>query len=183
MKEKISDLWYDFTSLWPCRKIEKIYDFFRYDIPYGVQNLVLWFPTIWQDRNWAETYIELILRRKLEIMSDSILKCNNHTCAKADAKQMKACIKLIDRMHNGEYGYLDAHDKKWGDLNTWFTQCDDKPKLFKWNSSRPNANTPKLIEQERAEFMEAMNKEDEAQRRDQKALYLIMNKNSRRWWQ
>ena len=170
------------------RPIVRIHDFIRYEIPYGVKNLIRWFPMIWEDRDWDFLYMLHLLKQKLVFMSDSIERCGNHVDHMKDVRQMRACIKLIDKILNDEYGYIEAHEKKWGALSLTFEPAYDhetgeqNPHLCKMVSNRANALFPKDREQELEEYRIALTKEDQANRRISKALFLIINKNYRRWW-
>ena len=170
------------------RPIVRIHDFIRYEIPYGVKNLIRWFPMIWEDRDWDFLYMLHLLKQKLVFMSDSIEHCGNHVDHMKDVRQMRACIKLIDKILNDEYGYMKAHDEKWGTLSMTFEPAYDhetgehNPHFCKMVSNRANALFPKDREQEREEYRIALTKEDQANRRISKALFLIINKNYRRWW-
>ena len=121
-------------------------------------------------------------------MSDSIERCGNHVDHMEDVRQMRACIKLIDKILNDEYGYIEAHEKKWGALSITFEPAYDhetgehNPHLCKMVSNRANAPFPKDREQELEEYRIALTKEDQANKRISKALFLIINKNYRRWW-
>lgn len=73
-------------------------------IKQGINNLIIWFPVIYRDSWWDHSYLYLILRKKLELMekgfrSEYAMSAN----AERDAKNMKICILLLDRLLNDDY--------------------------------------------------------------------------------
>jgi hypothetical protein len=95
-------------------------------------------------------------------------------------KALKLCIKLLERL-NGNYNrFMTMHDKKWGELHTWFEPSVNG--LTYWKCSRPNANTPEFTEKERKEFLEAANADYRQEIRDRKIVYKLINKYIRDWW-
>lgn len=80
-------LWEEF-----CFEVSHICDtiriFFR-NIYYGIQNLVYYFPTIWEDRHWDYEYcIDLIEKKLIQmrngIRKDNILAETNKVCKEID---------------------------------------------------------------------------------------------------
>lgn len=101
------------------------------DIKWGIQNLIYWIPTVWRDRNWDGNYIYEILKHKLKAQADYIGKRNIHTRAQYDARNMRICIKLIEKLQDDYYEmeYTDyAKDKH------WFEPCKDQPGYSTWES-------------------------------------------------
>ena len=64
--------WEAFTW-WVGDKFSNFIQFFR-NIDYGIQNLWLWLPIIWSDRNWDQYYIYEILEFKIRNTRDLIDK-------------------------------------------------------------------------------------------------------------
>ena len=83
------------------------------------------------------------------------------------ARQMRACVKLIDKIIEDDYGYYSAHNEKWGKVRMGFepTYSEDSGKLddtrFRATFYRPKAQLPAEREQENAEFFIACRKEEE----------------------
>ena len=69
----------------------------------GIENIVEWFPIIYQDRWWDHSFLYSILRKKLEIMEKNFRCCGISTQAEKDADNMKKCILLLDRLINDAY--------------------------------------------------------------------------------
>jgi len=98
--EKITDWWWDNIG-W------KIRDFYR-----SINSVIRWFPIIWKDRDWDDSYIFTILQTKLKFQSKYIGDRDIHTRAKRDAEVMNICIRLIDKLMEDFYDmeYLDYHE-------------------------------------------------------------------------
>jgi len=92
------------------------------NIKHGIKNLWYWFPIIWSDRNWDSHYTLEILKHKLTAQSDYIEHADRHTRAQYDARNMRICISLIDKVNDETYSsaYSDYATTK-----HWFEPCDD----------------------------------------------------------
>jgi hypothetical protein len=82
----------------------KIKQFFR-----RIRNLYRWFPIIWKDQDWDDHYIWEILKFKLTNQANYIAEHDRHTRAQYDAKLMRLCVKLMDRVQSEYYRaeYMD----------------------------------------------------------------------------
>ena len=97
----------------------------------GVKNLIYWFPIIWKDRNWDDHYIFEVLKHKLKAQAKYIGDRDFHTRAQLDAKRMRLCVKLIQKVQDEDYAieYMDyAKDR------VWFTPCEDREGSSLYNS-------------------------------------------------
>jgi len=85
--------------------------YYHRDIYTGIRNLIRWFPVIWKDRSWDDSYIWEILKTKLKYQSDYIGKRGSHLDAKRDAQKMMTCVRLIDKIKFETYQseYVDYH--------------------------------------------------------------------------
>lgn len=97
----------------------------------GIANLIYWFPIIWKDRNWDSHYIFEILKHKLEAQAQYIGSNDRHTRAQQDARRMRICVKLMQKIQDDEYSgeYIDYHKDR-----VWFTDCEDHPDSYLMNS-------------------------------------------------
>jgi hypothetical protein len=156
---------------------KKIKSFFRYDIPYGVKNLYLWFKVIWTDRYWDYHFIFIILRHKLYLMEKYIRENDNHTEAKRDADQVKECLVILDRLVNDVYFDLahKEYEEKWGEIKFRV----ENNQLFMNN---PKVKTPEDKEEERHDFNNAIMKEDVLKKNDITRLFDLMKHNIQNWW-
>jgi hypothetical protein len=112
MKDKIYDIYWNLIG-W---KIRYIYRKFK--------NLYRWFPVIWNDQDYDNHYIFDILKFKLKNQAKYIGDNDRHTRATLDAKRMKICVELIDKVSDEYYSgeYMDYYEIKWE-----FIDVPDKP--------------------------------------------------------
>jgi hypothetical protein len=89
--------------------------YYHKDFINGVKNLWKWFPVIWKDRDWDDHYIWEILKFKLLNQADYIGTEDRHTRAKHDAKVMRLCVSLMDKIQNEFYSseYFDYYETEW----------------------------------------------------------------------
>lgn len=80
----------------------KIKDFFRRIKP-GLGNVIRWFPVIYKDRWWDHSFLYSILKKKLELMEEGFRTAGCSTNSEKDAKNMKICVLLLDRLINDAY--------------------------------------------------------------------------------
>ena len=85
------------------RLFRNIWWFFRYDLGYGLQNLLKWFPLIWRDRDWDHCYVLAILEKKFQQMSDLQEQHGSGVHSKRHARQLKIASHLCRRMQNEPY--------------------------------------------------------------------------------
>lgn len=117
--EKIS-LWWKFEGRYYHKNLKQ-----------GLKNLWYWLPIIWKDRNWDQHYIYEVLKHKLKAQAKYIGDSDRHTRAQQDARRMKICVKLIEKIQDDFYQieYADyAKDKH------WFEPCKDKEGYSEWKS-------------------------------------------------
>lgn len=90
----------------------------------SVKKLIRWFPIIWKDRDWDDHYIWEIMKNKLRWQAKYIGDRDWHTRAAMDAKRMRLCASLIDKVQDEFYGgeYMDYHESKFD-----FLDIPDKP--------------------------------------------------------
>lgn len=80
-------------------KIKHIY----YKFYIGIKNLIVYFPIIWNDRNFDYYFIYKLLHHKLKLTRNSIKKVNIHTSSKRDAEILNTIIKLIELQDSDYY--------------------------------------------------------------------------------
>ena len=90
----------------------------------SVNKLIRWFPIIWKDRDWDDHYIWEIMKNKLRWQAKYIGDRDFHTRAAMDAKRMRLCANLMDKVQDEFYSseYMDYHESKWN-----FLDIPDKP--------------------------------------------------------
>jgi hypothetical protein len=111
--------------------IEKISLWWRFDgrhiprnIMEGIKNIIYWFPIIWKDRNWDQSFIYEVLKHKLKAQANYIDTKDRHTRAKQDARRMRLCVSLIQICQDDTYNteYMD-----YAETDFWFEDVEDKP--------------------------------------------------------
>lgn len=111
--------------------IERISLWWRFDgrhipsnIMEGIKNIIYWFPIIWKDRNWDQSFIYEVLKHKLKAQANYIETKDRHTRAKQDARRMRLCVSLIQICQDDTYNteYMD-----YAETDFWFEDIEDKP--------------------------------------------------------
>jgi hypothetical protein len=169
------------------------------EIKWGIQNLIYWFPIIWKDRNWDGHYIFEVLKHKLVSQSDYIARRDWHTRAQQDARRMRICVKLIQKINDDYYNleYMDYHKDR-----VWFTDCEDTPGSSLYNSETIWEKYDDYFEKYPLVYKRILNgegfspikgREDDKhfiamsiahfnQQRAQDLLFKIINDNINGWW-
>lgn len=80
----------------------------------GCKNLIKWFPVIWRDRDWDNSFIYEIIKVKLNNQAGYIGSHNRHQRAKRDAELMRLTSRLIERCQDDYYDseFMDYHESK-----------------------------------------------------------------------
>jgi hypothetical protein len=116
----------------------RIYNWWRWDGQYlpkeikrGIQKIWYWLPIIWKDRDWDGHYIFEIMKHKLQAQAKYIGDRDFHTRAQQDARRMRLCVKLMQKIQDEDYTmeYMDYHKDR-----VWFTDCEDRPGSSLMNS-------------------------------------------------
>jgi hypothetical protein len=97
-----------------------------------VKNIVRWFPIIWKDRDYDDSYIMEILKFKLSNQANYISKKDRHTRAQYDAQKMRLCVRLIEKFQE-EYYSLEYFD--YFNMEVSFTECVDRPDCSEMNTT------------------------------------------------
>jgi hypothetical protein len=104
----------------------KIWDFFRYDLPKGIKNIIFFWKVIWNFRPWDSTYNLRIFARSLEPLRDSIING-----MEVDGPRLKKVAKIeraIEILNNiTDDKYTDIAEEQLGyEVNTEYTFSDDE---------------------------------------------------------
>ena len=154
----------------------------------AVKNLVRWFPVIWEDKDWDDSFIYKILQFKLKNQAEYIGRRDWHTNAKRDAEKMMTCVRLIDKINEEYYGmeYFEYYDCDMSTNNPncyleFITTRDDLDTYFAKYSL-----TYKKIE---AEYGDTKDRSSTAllmgmdrQEKARKLLFKILEQNIEGWW-
>ena len=177
--------------------LEKIQLWWRFEGKYyhrdfitGIKNLWNWFPTIWKDRDWDQTFIYEILIHKLEKQAKRIGQCDWHTGAKRDAEKMLLCARLAriqqEDLYMMEYmEYLDQdfefiptdETEEYFTMESTTTRDDLVDYLYKYRRQH------KLIDKtDKDNHRIAIEIARNNQERSRKLLFKIMEENIEGWW-
>jgi hypothetical protein len=84
------------------RRIKDIIDFFRYDLPLGLENLRVYGPIIWRNREWDYVFLLRLMELKFRRMS-AALENGYHLHNDRYARQLRVCAELCKRMLDDNY--------------------------------------------------------------------------------
>jgi len=107
---------------------------------------------------------------------------------KDELQALRICIKLLNRLNNDDHyhRHFERHEAKWGELKSEWPPADidknGKVLNYLWVTSRPNANTPELIKQEREESRARWMLAEQVKQRDKKIVFTLISKYLERWW-
>ena len=89
-------------------------------------NLIKWFPTIWNDRDWDGNFILKILQKKIELQRKELVNANRHTRIESDNRDMTLALNLLERVRE-EYYQLECMDYWHSEMI--FGEVPENPKL------------------------------------------------------
>ena len=89
-------------------------------------NLIKWFPTIWNDRDWDGNFILKILQKKIELQRKELVNTNRHTRIESDNRDMTLALNLLERVRE-EYYQLECMDYWHSEMI--FGEVPENPKL------------------------------------------------------
>jgi hypothetical protein len=71
------------------------------------------------------------MKHKLSAQANYIGTNDRHTRAQQDARRMRLCVKLMNKVQEEDYTmeYMDYHKDR-----VWFTDCEDRPGSSQYNS-------------------------------------------------
>lgn len=175
-KLKLKEWWYDlppvkwYYSLWVTyRRLKRVYR---------------WSKFMWTNWDFDALSIYPLLEYKLK----RVQYCLEQGHAIQEDKDMKALrivIKLANRLANDyhETKLYDRHEAKWGQLHTWFTDCNDGTGCSQMHSKRPKAVTEEEQEKELEEFRNLFFAlEPKWRGRDEKWFFEILRRHIRNLW-
>ena len=82
-----------------------------YNFKIGLQNLFIWFPVIWRDRDWDDSFMWKILNTKLRKMEEFFNRGDlMGVHSKKELKRLKEARILTDRIVADEYN-IEQYDK------------------------------------------------------------------------
>ena len=119
----------------------------------GIKNLISWFKVIYNDRDWDNSYMEIMLYKKLcgihkALMQDEYVT----TSRKKSIQALLICIAILERR-----------------LNEWYMEV--------YHSS-PSTDSDDMLLCYESNLLEVMSIE----KRDQQVLWKLIQKYSEYWW-
>ena len=107
-----------------------------------IKNIVRWFPIIWNDGDYDDSYIMEILKFKLSNQANYISKKDGRTQSQYDAQKMRLCVRLIEKFQEEYYNfeYFDYFN-----MDVSFTECEDRPDCKKMNTTVTNERFDEYI--------------------------------------
>jgi len=154
----------------------------------AVKNLVRWFPVIWEDKDWDDSFIYKILQFKLKNQAEYIGRRDWHTGAKRDAEKMMTCVRLIDKMTEEYYG-MEHYEYYDFDMST-----DNPNRYLEFKTTRDDLDTyyakyPLTFNKIAAQYGDTKDRTSTAmlmgmdrQEKARKLLFKILEKNIEQWW-
>jgi len=107
-----------------------------------IKNIVRWFPIIWNDGDYDDSYIMEILKFKLSNQANYISKKDGRSQSQYDAQKMRLCVRLIEKFQE-EYYNLEYFD--YFNMDVSFTECEDRPDCKKMNTTVTNERFDEYI--------------------------------------
>jgi hypothetical protein len=157
-------------------------DFYR-----RVRNVFRWLPTIWNDRDWDDSYITEILIKKLEFTRDFYLSGKSYKLhSNQTAEEIQEAIIMLHMTRDSWEFYeepaADEIERKWGKTTFEFIPLEDKPGLSEMVSNTEKVKTPEDREQYSKEFRESMMKTRKEYMKDKRKAYRYIADHIDGWW-
>ena len=103
----------------------------------SVQNLILWFPLIWNDRQWDDDYFLMMIRKKLERMELFYRSSKaHHLYALSDAENIHKVVSVLDRIL--DHNYLEHAMQE----NGWYEKYSE----YDWEIKTKPTEDPNYVE-------------------------------------
>ena len=119
----------------------------------GIKNLISWFKVIYNDRDWDNAYMEIMLYKKLCGIHRALMQDEYTTTSRKKSIQaLLICIAILERR-----------------LNEWYMEV--------YHSS-PNMDSDDTLLSYESNLLEVMSIE----KRDQQVLWKLIQKYSEYWW-
>jgi hypothetical protein len=106
------------TKIGIFRRIALLWKFeYRYywsNLKNGIRNLIAWFPVIWKDRDWDDSFFFEVMKFKISKMSKSHGAYLPYVGNKRNVEIMNLIVRLIDKFQDETYlhEYFDYVDEK-----------------------------------------------------------------------
>jgi hypothetical protein len=165
------------------RYINNIGYFFRRKYQ-QINNLIKWFPIIWEIRDFDYHYAIVVFKFQLKNIADFLESDKAYSLSgKQDAKRIRTTIELMDKVYDDYYGteYQDKIKEKYGDYR-WEFNPTEVGEYFTMKKCWDRKYTPEQINEIESEehklFLESHQKQEKAH----SLLWKYVSHNIRRWW-
>ena len=141
----------------------------------GIQNIFIWLPIIWNDRQWDHFYLYEMLLKKLTLMEKYHTNSNNFVGQNKIAKQIKLCRLLCQRIVDDRYiiNATKPVENKYGEWSFESELCED---------GFCRRLVDNRTEKERVAYKRAYNLSDYLRQQDKEMLFDKLNKWLDCWW-
>lgn len=91
----------------------------------GCNNLIKWFPTIWKQRDWDQSYIYEIIKQKLIFQREELVNANRHVDIWQVNRDITICLNLIELIQE-DYYEIEYLDEKYIKQSFNFVPTEEK---------------------------------------------------------
>jgi len=164
--------------------IDNISYFFRRKIQ-QIQNLIKWFPVIWNLHDFDYCYAIDVFKFQLKNIADFLESDKPYSLnAKEDAKRIRTTIELMDKVYDEVYGteYQEIIEKRYGESTYEFIPTSEKKEFFTMKKVWKKPYTKEEIEKIQAEEHLLFLKSREKQEKAHSLLWKYIAHNIRKWW-
>jgi len=131
-----------------------------------VRSLIIWFPVIWNDREWDQHYLYVILHKKLQLMEKYHQEHGISADADKVAKDLRICVHVLDRLIKDDY----------------YRAPPEQIKNMKEHSNFMDFLNREMTERQTKDILEASKDEEYRIDQDIELLFTMMRKKIRGWW-
>lgn len=105
----------------------QILDWFRYDLPNGVKNIIKFWIPVWNHQSFDSAYSLRLFAKSLETLSDNIKHGNEIEISRnKKVARIRELIEIINRISEDDYIELAEHQLNI-EVDTQFTFSDNEP--------------------------------------------------------
>ena len=148
---------------------------YLYDLQYGVEKLIEWFPTIWMDRDWDGDYVYRVLLKKIRLMEKHNEDYDQFVGQALQYVEIHQCRRLLERIVAGEYLFeeLKPVEEKYGEFHFDFEDLGNgfHKSIERW-----------VCEEHQIAWDEASKRADEREKQDKALLWKTLQEKLDCWW-
>lgn len=129
MKQELLNRWNNYIIWYLYEKPAIWFRNQKNGLKYGIRNLIIWFPIIWNDRYYDSWFMLNILAFKIKTMSDGIENAGIHVGYEEDVKNMRRVVQLLENLRDEKYNiqsYSSSNHESWREKPDTFEDCMNK---------------------------------------------------------